>query len=336
MNKRFSILIPMLLALSASASAQEVVRADSGVARAEPPSGSHAATAMQIHERFYPFQALLPLTGAERRNSLEELVEGQDEDLAVLAARQLIRDQATGEEARIVSRISGWSERNQIILLEELRSHTGQGLEIAREVLRDSLNRPAAITHYDAQPSSAVDLAAILIARQPGPDDARLIAQVLQVNPNTRGPWLAARNLGLIGSEQRFIGVTTWRNEALPMIVRASAAVALSDSDSAAESFAANLIRAALGPDSNQSGAVGAGTRMRLQQLALIGLIEFLPPQSATQILTELLGGSHGPLDAPIYALALLRSPLRLEGKDIPPVITDYLSQMRTGLFIGF
>jgi hypothetical protein len=336
MSKRFSILIPALLALPGSAAAQEMVRADQGVARAEGPSGRPAPTATQIHERFHPFQALLSLTVAERQNGLEQLAEGQDEDLAALGARQLIRDQATGEEGRIVSRISGWSERNQIILLEELRSHIGQDLEIPRQVLRDSLNRPTTVPAYDARPSSAVDLASILIARQPEQDDGRLIAQSLQVNPDARGPWLAARSLALIGPEQRALAVATWRNEALPIVVRASAAVALSGSDSAAELFVASLIRAVLSSDSNQSAAVGVGTRVTVQQLALVGLIEFLPPQSATQLLAELLGESHGTLDPVIYALALRISPARVEGKDIPESVRAYVAQMRNGLFIGF
>jgi hypothetical protein len=236
MRRRFAILIEMfLLVMTTAAAAQEVVRTDPGIIRAEPPSARQTPTAMQIHERFRRFQDLLSLTGAERQNGLEQLVDGADEDLAVLGARQLIRDQSPGEEGRIVSRISGWPERSQIILLEELRSHVGLDLEIARQVLRGSINRPRPDPHYDEQPSLAVDLAAILVARRPAPPDRGLIQQALQVNPKTRGLWLAARNLGLIGPEQRSLALATWQNEALPMVIRASAAVAVSDNDSTAD-----------------------------------------------------------------------------------------------------
>jgi hypothetical protein len=120
------------------------------------------------------------------------------------------------------------------------------------------------------------------------------------------------------------------------MVIRASAAVAVSDNDSSAESFVASAIRVGLSLSSNQSGGAGVGTRVTVQQLALVGLVEFLPPSSATPLLTELLDKSHGGLDPAIRALALLKSPARVEGKDIPRAISEYVAQMRTGLFVGF
>ena len=279
-------------------------------------------------ERTAAYEDLASRDPKDRAEAFRSLVGSADETIAAMAARSLLHEERTGAAAIISSRISNWSEANQLVVLQELQNIgiDESLMQIPREVLRKSPLR----TDVDKKPGStfplrAVDLAATLMANSTLADDWTLLTGAVRARPYSRGLWLTMAAGERIEPREAALADSVYKDTTVSMLIRTAAAAALAAGDQAAAEFVTNEITSFLSRFSNQNieammANAYSSTQAKeniiffQQNLRELGTLRFLRTPSSELLTFNYLNSANQEIRMTLGLIAATRWPERLLG----------------------
>jgi len=280
-------------------------------------------------ERLAAYEELTSRSSAEKTEAFRALTESADETMAAMAARSLLQDRNPDSAKVISARIFKWSEPNQIAVLQELQNIglDDSLIQIPREVVRETLSQK----NSDNKPAgalTALDVAAILLAKSSSASDRSMLAAAVRTHPQSRGLWLAIAAQDTIESRELELADTVYKNTEVPELTRVAAATALAAKSEEAAAFVINQISSFLSRFSNQSLEVMVAEAFSnkearenvifyRQHLRLLGMLQFLRIPSSEEITFKYLSAQNQEIRMTLGLVAAMRWPDRLlDGND--------------------
>ena len=191
------------------------------------------------------WRALAALDPETRDDTLRVLVVEGHEHYAASAARALIYDRVAGISQLITAQVGTWSDESQRAALRAIQtSETEEALrDVPRRVLENLLDSGSPGEVADAL-SSAIDIAARLLADSDESKDEELLRSAVRTFPQSRGLWLALAEADAVQNVELTLALSTQIDPQLPLVVRIAAAVAAAPQDERAARFAHEQIEA--------------------------------------------------------------------------------------------
>jgi len=275
-------------------------------------------------ERVTGYEAVASRSPAERAGAMRTLAGAADETIAAMAARSMLQDRSPDSAEVISSRISRWSEPNQLAVLQEIQNVGADDslIQIPREVVRDSLTRKS-VDKKHAGGLTALDVAATLMTNSTLATDRSMLGTAALAHPYSRGLWLAIAAQETIEQSESRLADSVYTDSDVPKLIRAAAAAASAAKNKAAEEFVTKEISSFLARFSNQmvegmlkdaysSTDARANIVYFRQHLRLLGVLRFLRTSSSENLTFDGLSTPNQEIRMTLGLVAAMRWPERL------------------------
>jgi hypothetical protein len=272
-------------------------------------------------ERMAVYEELTSRSQAERTQAFRALTESADDTMAAMAARSLLQDRSPDSARVISSRITKWSEPNQLAVLQEI-SNIGSDealVQIPREVVRESAAREKS-GQQPAATLSALDVAAVLLAKSSLASDRSLLATAVRAHPHSRGLWLALASQDTIEPGELELANSIYKNAEAPELVRVAAATAVAAGNEDAGAFVTDSLSSFLSRFSDQnleemvanaysSKEAKENVIYFRQHLRLLSVLGFLRLPSSEHLTLKYLNARNTEIRMTLGLVAALRWP---------------------------
>lgn len=274
-------------------------------------------------ERQMAYQAILKMDEHDCRSALRRIVGSEDQMFRASAASRLWRDGDRDDAMLVVSRVSQWSNDEQLVLL--------QGLPIVGPVSNESTELARAVMQSGLEPrreapepghSSALGAAAIFLANHDAtPVDVELVERAIRSHPRQYGLWMA---LGLIDGEHSLheLADELCSNDNEALEVRISAGLTLAPTAPGhqwAQQALRGFIEKYKGIEFPAPGSEPAPiVKEFVKEIRVVGLLQVFCKQNESESLVELLGATNTVIrDVAGIALTLHAPETLLEADDL-------------------
>jgi hypothetical protein len=333
----------------------------SAIAFAQAPTGTETMETQRLRERsvglvytisnthlsttsrMSSYQELFALPEPLRTATLEHVVEKADETFALMAAEHLIR---TASGAGIIAgKVGDWSDSGQAAVSAKalLAPVDPALLEISRNILKKLILRPQ--NEITAAELKAPGVAGRLLARSTELQDQTLVRQVLTVEPQLPGLWLARAGQGGLDPAERIRASKIFRDPNSQKWIKLATAVALVPGDEEARKFVTDTLRMFLNRFASREaeavimdgyyGTNGGVEFMTFNtSLKILGALQFLDARVAEPITFEFLGSRNQYIRNTLGIIAAIRWPTRL--MDLPNAPFDEKERIRLLAVVSF